>query len=796
MTCHDSDRDGRHVDARSARHPGAWTEPPAPTEPVGPAETLTASEVLDLLQQHPAFPQSVTEHRRQLRGAAIVLDWLSLHPGQGWISRWRNASGDEGTGWIDGFVADAPGTPGHKRAEVTSGLRCLIISRVLLPGYGFFRHYKPGSLIADLLRTTGAETFARLHTAAAEMGVNEHQYGDARVTLAKMVLHTGRDVEQLTIADFDSYRAAHQRRVRTVPAGTFLAWDLLRAIGVLPTDSSMRQHLRRGPQATAALVDRHAIQCQPVRDMLVRYLEERRPSIDYSTLRSLAALLAGTFWADIERHHPGLDTLHLPAEVAEQWKLRLLTVTAKTGRVRERRNRFDIMGTVRTFYLDIAEWAIEDAFWATWAAPCPVRRGDTDGKGRKSKRNLAEIHQRIRERLPLVMDLVDAAEQRRASAEQLLNTASAVAMNNTFEHDGVTYERTTSDPRARGGPDQVVILNLSTGLKTNATRDDDDAFWAWAVIETLRHSGVRIEELLELTHLALVSYQLPSTGELVPLLQIVPSKTNEERLLLVSPELASVLATIITRTRHRNSGAIPLIARYDQYEAVTGPMLPHLFQRRWGTCQEVLSPHTVRKLLNDTLTFTDLRDRAGMPLRYTPHDFRRMFTTEAVGNGLPVHIAAKLLGHKHISTIEHYLAVFQDDLVRTYRAFLDQRRAMRPTIEYREPTDEEWQEFQQHFELRKVELGTCARPYGTPCRHEHACLRCPVLRVEINQRPRVIEIIRNLADRIAEAKRNGWHGEVEGLQTSLFSAEKKLIELDRRASRDGTAFLGLPAHRS
>lgn len=28
---------------------------------------------------------------------------------------------------------------------------------------------------------------------------------------------------------------------------------------------------------------------------------------------------------------------------------------------------------------------------------------------------------------------------------------------------------------------------------------------------------------------------------------------------------------------------------------------------------------------------------------------------------------------------------------------------------------------QRHFELRKVSLGTCGRPYGTPCKHEHAC---------------------------------------------------------------------------
>lgn len=41
---------------------------------------------------------------------------------------------------------------------------------------------------------------------------------------------------------------------------------------------------------------------------------------------------------------------------------------------------------------------------------------------------------------------------------------------------------------------------------------EDEAFWTWAVIETLRHSGVRVEELLEITQLAIVSYRLFDTG--------------------------------------------------------------------------------------------------------------------------------------------------------------------------------------------------------------------------------------------------------------------------------------------
>jgi hypothetical protein len=32
-------------------------------------------------------------------------------------------------------------------------------------------------------------------------------------------------------------------------------------------------------------------------------------------------------------------------------------------------------------------------------------------------------------------------------------------------------------------------------------------------------------------------------------------------------------------------------------------------------------------------------------------------------------------------------------------------------------------EFEEHFLLRKVALGDCHRPYGTPCVHKQACAR-------------------------------------------------------------------------
>jgi hypothetical protein len=48
----------------------------------------------------------------------------------------------------------------------------------------------------------------------------------------------------------------------------------------------------------------------------------------------------------------------------------------------------------------------------------------------------------------------------------------------------------------------------------------------------------------------------------------------------------------------------------------------------------------------------------------------------------------------------------------------------------------------------------------------------------------LIEIIRNLTDRIADARLNGWLGDVEGLNVSLEAARTKLVSLDR-TSRSG-----------
>ncbi|WP_328401836.1 integrase [Nocardia sp. NBC_00403] len=163
---------------------------------------------------------------------------------------------------------------------------------------------------------------------------------------------------------------------------------------------------------------------------------------------------------------------------------------------------------------------------------------------------------------------------------------------------------------------------------------------------------------------------------------------------------------------------------------------------------------------------------------FQAHDFRRIFVTDAIMNGLPPHIAQSICGHKTIDTTMGYKTVYPAETIEAHRAFIARRRATRPSEEYRTPTDTEWDAFLAHFEKRKVSVGTCARAFATPCVHEHACVRCSLLRPDPAQRARLEEIHDNLEARIIEAKREGRPGEVEGLQISYSGVKDKLAQID------------------
>ncbi|SEC34095.1 hypothetical protein SAMN05216489_00485 [Streptomyces sp. 3213] len=86
-----------------------------------------------------------------------------------------------------------------------------------------------------------------------------------------------------------------------------------------------------------------------------------------------------------------------------------------------------------------------------------------------------------------------------------------------------------------------------------------------------------------------------------------------------------------------------------------------------------------------------------------------------------------------------------------------------------------------------VATAVSVRPPELPnphCSFSQRGIHCPALQLDPQQQPRLIEIIRNLRERVTEVRATGWLGEVEGLQVSLNAAVAKLTSLDR-TSADG-----------
>jgi hypothetical protein len=136
--------------------------------------------------------------------------------------------------------------------------------------------------------------------------------------------------------------------------------------------------------------------------------------------------------------------------------------------------------------------------------------------------------------------LIRVADRRLREARLRLDALHAAPLGTQFTVLGEAFTSPKSTSRA-GLTGQAYD---SSGRRRDLEAEEKRTFWGWATIEILRQTGIRIEELLELGHHSIIRYKLPTTGEMVPLLQIAPSKTDQERLLLVTPELADVLGRL------------------------------------------------------------------------------------------------------------------------------------------------------------------------------------------------------------------------------------------------------------
>ncbi|MGA4846450.1 tyrosine-type recombinase/integrase [Streptomyces sp. G5(2025)] len=774
--------------------------PPPKTHP-GPFGDLSRAPITEIcrLVQRDVRPPNCRSH---LRGLERLLGHLKQHPGDTWQERWQAA----------GFDADhAPSVTvlAHEgdrygRSYLISALKWLFCLRVIQPSVAGLRANRFGDYPGPFRKIHNDRYLDEFFKAVdATKHFRDVHKAKARFDTVAALTTQGIALEDLTPSALLHY-SVECRRLGVVPSSTgqtgrfaaLGAWQVLHAIEHFPpgTPPTLRAFIYTGQRTVTQLVDRYSISHQGVRQLLIDYLTRRQTEMDYVSLEGLSRRLASQFWAKIEKINPGQQDLVISPGLYDQWRAEIQVWDKHP--TKQRKDTSTILLAVRAFYMDLHSWSVgEPEQWAQWVAPCPVRRRDLKGFGKRKREVNQRMAERVRARQPLLPALSAHIESRHEYLVGLLDAARQVVLGEPFTFQGSTYHRTNSwrdRQRERKEANPPVRVIDPDGETIDVTAAEETAFWEWAQVEVMRHSGIRVEELVELTHLSIRQYQRPN-GEVIALLVVAPSKSERERVIPMSADLFHAIAQIIRR--HTADGQpIRVLSRYDPYEKTWSEPMPFLFQRQMGTLHGVMAPTTVLHMLARSCEELADANPAFEDLTFTPHDFRRLFATDVINGGLPIHIGAALLGHLSLQTLQGYVAVFAEDVVAHYQKFLNHRRSLRPAEEYVEVTSEEWADFEEHFDKRKVELGNCARPYGTPCSHEHACIRCPMLQVNPKMLPRLAEIEKDLLMRRKRAEEEHWFGEVEGIDTTLTFLRAKQAEAARLLQRP-VIDLGLPTPR-
>lgn len=204
-------------------------------------------------------------------------------------------------------------------------------------------------------------------------------------------------------------------------------------------------------------------------------------------------MLASQFWADLERHHPGIDSLDLTPDVAAAWKARLATKTMRSRQpdgtaievTSPRSSAPYVLMSIRAFNLDLFQWAVDEpGRWGPWVARCPIKAAEIPTK-KLERQQKARMDQRTRDRLPVLPVLVKTADQRLKEATVRLDAVLAAPAGSRFTALGVTYTKARSSTWA--DPNRTTTVYPEQGKRVDLRMSENRA----AGTEPSQHRSVQ-----------------------------------------------------------------------------------------------------------------------------------------------------------------------------------------------------------------------------------------------------------------------------------------------------------------
>jgi len=260
------------------------------------ATRRTRREILDGLDAMPLVGTGNTRRRKRVVGMKLLLDWLSDQPGATWQERWRASGADQaGRAWR-GVPATWLSDRGHgpwRRDCLFEALPLAISADLVRPsvtwlvGGGLARG---GLLVRNLAASRDPAAFAALQALCEQdSGVSAPIKTQAVYRSALILAAKGGTLAQVTVGDVAELFSVEDQVLVNPSVGRTAFYRILGDLGIFGAEApAMLRGLHTSGQHTVEeLIDRYGLACRPVRDLLVDYLRERQPALDYTSLVSL-----------------------------------------------------------------------------------------------------------------------------------------------------------------------------------------------------------------------------------------------------------------------------------------------------------------------------------------------------------------------------------------------------------------------------------------------------------------------------------------------------------------------------
>ncbi|GAA4036192.1 hypothetical protein GCM10023063_21190 [Arthrobacter methylotrophus] len=276
--------------------------PPRPPAASWPATEASRAEVLARVLAAPFTLDNRLSQQTRRTGVLAVLSWLQTHPGESWQQRWQASGAETHPDWRDMVTVTAAGrscaqaVSRRQLPHLSPGLLVLICVDVIRPGLGWLLRFVPArrNLATEMARTCDSSAFAELAESCTRAQVGLQSGQQALTRIAMIMAPNGGPVSEDRAGDcVQMLEGAAGLRASSgleAHATSPLFYQLLHAHGVLGEDApaAIEVFSGRGQPSCEQLIDRYRIACRPVRDVLVDYLRERQPAVDFSSLQRLA----------------------------------------------------------------------------------------------------------------------------------------------------------------------------------------------------------------------------------------------------------------------------------------------------------------------------------------------------------------------------------------------------------------------------------------------------------------------------------------------------------------------------